>query len=182
MRIQLKLIVLSLLLPISVFAQNGKKFPSIEGETLKDRKVVLPQDTKGKYTLIAVAYSKKSDELLKGWYSPMYRTFVEPPEVAFIPTDDYDVNMYFVALLKGIYKVADNKISNKMKSGIDAKFHKNMVIYTGKINDYKKQLNLGQKDLPYFFVLDKNGNIVYHTQGAYSDKKLYEIQSAIETE
>ena len=104
MRIQLKLIVLSLLLPISIFAQNGKKFPSIEGETLKDKKVVLPQDTKGKFTLIAVAYSKKSDDLLKGWYSPMYRTFVEPPEVAFIPTDDYDVNMYFVALLKGIYK------------------------------------------------------------------------------
>ena len=182
MRIHLKLFVLILLLPLSVTAQNGKSFPFIEGETLKDKKVALPKDTKGKYTLVGIAYSKKSDDLLKGWYSPMYRTFIDPPEVAFIPTDDYDVNMYFVALLKGIYKVADNKITSKMKAGIDPKFHKNMVIYHGKIKEYKKELNLGQKDLPYFFVLNENGKIVYHTEGAYSDRKLYEIQSAIETE
>lgn len=30
----------------------GKVFPSMEAETVEDKKVVLPTDTKGKYTLI----------------------------------------------------------------------------------------------------------------------------------
>ncbi|MEM1134486.1 MAG: hypothetical protein AAGI07_01515 [Bacteroidota bacterium] len=174
--------IVILLFPLFTFGQKGKPFPYLEGETLNDRKVVLPKETMGKYTLIGIAYSRRSDELLKGWYGPLYRTFVSPPEVAFIPQDDYDINMYFIALMKGIYKVADKKITQKMKTGIDKKFHNNLLMYQGKINSYKSELDLGEKDLPYFFVLDEKGKIVYQTKGVYTDKKMYEIQSAIETD
>ncbi len=177
-----KLILILLFLPLFVQAQKGKTFPNVSGETLNDKNISVPASTKGKYTLIGVAYSKKSDELLKGWYSPLYNTFISPPTSSLFPQDDYDINMYFIALMKGIYKVADKGITNKMKKGIDRKFHDNVLVYQGKIREYKKELNLGQKDLPYFFVLDKNGNIVYHTSGAYSDKKKFNIQSAIEIE
>ena len=177
-----KLIVILLLFPLFSYAQKGKVFPAVSGETLTDKNVTVPSSTKGKYTLVGVAYSKKSDDLLKGWYSPLYNTFISPPTSSLFPQDDYDINMYFIALMKGIYKVADKGITKKMKDGIDKKFHDNVLIYQGKINEYKKELKLGEKDLPYFFVLDKNGNIVYHTSGAYSDKKKFDIQSAIEIE
>lgn len=179
---QLNLIVTLIFLSLFSFAQKGKIFPVVSGETLTSKKVTVPSSTKGKYTLIGVAYSKKSDELLKGWYSPLYNTFISPPTSSLFPQDDYDINMYFIALMKGIYKVADNTITKKMKKGIDKKFHDNILIYQGKIKEYKKELRLGEKDLPYFFVLDKNGKIVYHTSGAYSDKKKFNIQSAIDTE
>jgi hypothetical protein len=182
MKNQLKLILILLIFPLFCFAQKGKIFPVVEGETLTNKNISVPVSTKGKYTLVGVAYSKKSDDLLKGWYSPMYNTFVSPPTSSMFPQDDYDVHMYFVALMKGIYKVADKGITNKMKEGIDKRFHDNILVYQGKIKDYKKELNLGEKDVPYFFVLDKKGKIVYHTSGAYSDKKMFNIQSAIETE
>jgi len=179
---QLSLIVILVFLSFLSFAQKGKVFPVVSGKTLTNKNISLPSNTKGKYTLIGVAYSKKSDDLLKGWYSPLYNTFISPPTSSLFPQDDYDINMYFIALMKGIYKVADNTITKKMKQGIDKKFHDNVLLYQGKIKDYKKELKLGEKDLPYFFVLDKNGKIVYHTSGAYSDRKKFNIQSAIETE
>ncbi|WP_020533707.1 hypothetical protein [Flexithrix dorotheae] len=174
------LVISIIFLSFQSFAQRGKVFPQITGETLSDKSMTLPSDTRGKYTLVGMAYSKKSDNLLKQWFSPLHQTFIDPPKNDLFPDDDgYDVNMYFVALLKGIYKTANGTITKKMKAGIQPKFHDNTMIYQGSIKEYKKQLKLGEKDLPYFFVLDKNGNIVYHTSGAYSDKKLYEIMSAV---
>ena len=37
----------------------GKMFPDMEAETVEDKKINLPTDTKGKYTLLGLAYSKK---------------------------------------------------------------------------------------------------------------------------
>jgi alkyl hydroperoxide reductase subunit AhpC len=45
------------------FAQViGKAFPEMIAETVDDKKVNLPQDVKGKYTLLGLAYSKKSED------------------------------------------------------------------------------------------------------------------------
>ncbi|HNR73963.1 MAG TPA: hypothetical protein PKM03_07045, partial [Cyclobacteriaceae bacterium] len=54
----------------------GKQFPDMEAETVEDKKVNLPADTKGKYTLLGLAYSKKSEDELNTWFSPIYNKFV----------------------------------------------------------------------------------------------------------
>lgn len=176
------LFLIANLITISFFtwAQKGQIFPTVEGETLTGKSVTLPAAAKGKCTLMGVAYSQKSEELLKQWYQPIYTHFVEQPESSFVPTEKYDVNLYFVALLKGIYKTVDGTIEKKMKQGLNAKYHPMTVLYKGNIQDYKKTLVLDDKDLPYFFVLDANGKIVYHTSGAYSTRKLGEIMEAID--
>ena len=51
------------------FAQvTGKMFPDLEAETVEDKKVKLPEATKGKYTLLGLAYSKKSEDELNSWF------------------------------------------------------------------------------------------------------------------
>jgi len=178
-----KIFIFLLLLFIApiTFAQKGQVFPNIAGETLKGSSLSIPNQTKGKKTLIGVAFSKKSDELLKAWYAPIYKRFIDPPQVAFIPQDEYDINMYFLAMMKGIYKVADGKIMKEMREGLDTRYHDKTIVYQGKIKDYKKELDLGRKDLPYFFVLDENGKIVYHTEGAYNSRKMNEIVAAMDS-
>ncbi len=172
-------LAIALLFALQASAQKGKQFPQLPGETLKGQNMEIPAQTRGKRTLIGLAYSKKSDDLLKQWYSPIYNTFIEPPSTSLFPQDEYDINMYFVALLKGIYSVADGKIMKEMRDGIDPRYHERTLVYAGNIKDYRKSLNLDNKDLPYFFVLDNNGKIVYHTSGAYSRKKLTEIMRAV---
>ena len=58
----------------------GNIFPAMEAETVEDKKVMLPQDTKGKYTLLGLAYSKKSEDELNSWFGPIYNKFVRKPE------------------------------------------------------------------------------------------------------
>jgi hypothetical protein len=60
---KLGLLVLTVFLSFLSNAQvTGKMFPEMEAETVEDKKVKLPQDTKGKFTLLGLAYSKKSEE------------------------------------------------------------------------------------------------------------------------
>ncbi|MCS7004149.1 MAG: hypothetical protein NZM38_02350 [Cytophagales bacterium] len=175
-----KIIFLLSLFSQSVWGQIGLLFPEIEGITLKEKKMSIPSSTKGKVTLVGIAYSKKSDELLKEWHNPMYETFINPPKSVLVPTDEYDVHMYFIGMLRGLADVVSDKIIKDMKVKIDSKLHSNVLVYEGSIKEYKELLKLGEKELPYFFVLDKNGKIVYTTSGAYSDAKMDDIVEVVE--
>ena len=54
-----------------------------------------------------------------------------------------------------------------------------MIIYR-KLKKYKEELDFEKKDIPYFFVLDADGKIVFATNGAYSDAKMESIEAVIE--
>jgi hypothetical protein len=163
---------LFLLICLQVSAQQANLFPTISGTTLQDKKVSIPADTKGKYTLIGITYSQKSVETLSPWFQAVYETFIDD--------SDYEVNMYFVTMLAGAKELAAGVIEKKMKQGIDPELHPYILLYKGDIGEYKKVLNMPDKEIPYFFVLDKDGNIIYQTSGAYSEKKMEEIESKIE--
>ena len=174
-------VVLALFTINNVYAQEGTIFPNLDGKTVSGKNITFPQDTKGKITLIGVAFSKKSDKLLKPWFNPTYETFMaEPDPNSFFPTTAYDVNVYFVGMLKGLAKKASGKIESSMNKKLDPKLHKHTVLSPVKLKDYKKVLNFGAKDQPYFYILDSTGKIIYATSGAYSERKMEEITDAIE--
>ncbi len=157
-------------------------FPKIDGNTLQDKAMSLPNDTKGKMTLVGLAFSKKSDEDLRSWFQPTYRTFIDPPKNSLIPADHYDVNIVFIPMLKGAANMASNKIIAKMKEGIDPLLHSYVLVYEGSIAEYKDSLKFGAKDVPYFYVLDNDGNIIYNTFGEYTEEKFDEILELFEVE
>jgi len=163
------------------FAQKGASFPEIEGETLTNQKITVPTDTKDKITLVGIAYSKKSEELLQQWFEPAHRTFVDPPKEVFIPVTEYDVNLFFIPMIKGIEKAAEAAIVKHLTRNIDPKLHQYVLVYKGAIGEYKKTLKLGRKDYPYFFMIGKDGKILYNTSGAYSEEKMNEITELLES-
>lgn len=166
------------LLFISLFAgqlaqaQVGAMFPALTGTTLEDKSVSLPKDTKGKFTLVGVAYSQKAEDVLKKWFQPVYSTFIDQ--------SDYEVNTYFVPMIGGIKEMAAGAIEKRMKKGIDPKLHKHTLLYTGEVASYKKALGLNAKDTPYFFVIDKEGKIIYATSGEYSDDKISAVEEIVD--
>lgn len=174
MKNTIKLFVFALLMwgGITTQAQNGKMFPDLTGTTLEDKTITIPKDTKGKYTLVGVAYSQKADEALRGWFQPVYETFMDE--------SDYDVHVYFVGMISGIKEVAAGTIENKMKKGVDPVLHKHTLLYKGEAGKYKDLLSLKEKDTPYFFLLDKTGKVVYTTSGAYSDAKLEKAEEILD--
>jgi hypothetical protein len=48
------------------------------------------------------------------------------------------------------------------------------------LKTYKEALDFEKKDIPYFFVVDPEGKIVYATSGKYSEAKMAAIEENIE--
>ncbi len=163
-------------------AQVGMMFPNLEGESLTNQPLVIPNDTKGKTTLIGVAYSKKSEQDLKTWFNPVYQTFIHKPKNPGLFHTSYDVNVYFVPMFTGVKKAAYKTVMKKMKAKTDPKLVPHVLFYKGELKKYKQELDFKKKDVPYFFVLDESGKIVYATSGSFSDTKMEEIESFVEEE
>lgn len=173
------LFTLALLFVLTVtYAQD--KFPDISGKTLENKQVTIPMATKGKYTLIGIAYSQKAENDLKTWYQPVFDMFIHKSANSFLPVDEYDVNIYFIPMITGIAKGASGKIEQKMKENIDKTLQPYILLYEGEIKTYKTSLKMNEKDQPYFFVLDENGQIVYACSGAYSEEKMDSITEILD--
>lgn len=157
----------------------GKTFPMLEAETVEDKKVNLPDETKGKYTLLGMAYSKKSEDELNSWFQPIFEKFIQKNKGLF-EGFAYDVNVYFVPMFTGVNAAATGTAKRKALKNVDPQLLPYILFYKGEIKSYKEALDFEKKDIPYFFVLDTEGKIVYATSGKYSSKKLQEIEDVIE--
>ena len=63
----------------------------------------------------------------------------------------------------------------KIKKTIDNRLEPYILFYKGNLKDYEEALGFDGKDVPYFFLLNEDGEITYTTYGRYSDKKMQEI-------
>ncbi len=176
------LILTSLFIGIFSFsqAQIGKQFPSMEGESLTNKMIDIPNDLKGKYSIIGLAYSKKSEDALKTWFEPAYYQFIYKPETPSLFAGNYDVNVYFVPMFTGAKRPAYKAVMKKVKKTIDERLLPYVLFYKGELKKYKKELGFKGKDVPYFFIIDENGKIIHSTSGRYTDAKMSEITDYIE--
>lgn len=157
----------------------GKMFPGMEAETVEDKKVNLPTDVKGKYTLLGLAYSKKSEDELNSWFGPVYNKFIKKA-TGLMAGMGYDVNVYFVPMFTGVNAAATGTAKKKALKNIDPQLLPYILFYKGELKTYKEALDFEKRDIPYFFVLDKEGKIVYATSGGFTEDKLGEVEDSIE--
>jgi hypothetical protein len=159
---------------------TGKLFPNMEAETVEDKKVMLPRDVGGKFTLLGLAYSKKAEDELNTWFSPVFEKFVRKHTGSLFEGMGYDVNVFFVPMFTGVNAAATGTAKKKALKNIDPQLLPNILFYKGELKPYKDALDFEKKDTPYFFVLNSDGKIVYATSGKFSEKKMDEVESAIE--
>jgi hypothetical protein len=173
-------VVFGLLLAVAVEAQvTGKMFPDMEAETVEDKKVKLPQEAKGKFTLLGLAYSKKSEEELNSWFQPVFEKFIQKTS-GVLAGFSYDVNVYFVPMFTGVNAAATGTAKRKALKNIDPQLLPYVLFYKGELKPYKDALDFEKKDIPYFFVLDPEGKIIYATSGKYTDSKMDKVESVME--
>lgn len=161
-------------------AQIGDIFPAMEAESLTNDFVNIPEDIKGKYSIIGLAYSKKSEQDLKSWYSPAYNTFIYKPEKPSVFASNYDVHVFFVPMFTGAKRPAYKSVMKKVQKGLDPRLKPHVLFYKGQIKEYKKALNFKGKDVPYFFVIDPDGKITHTVSGSYTDGKMQAIVDKVE--
>jgi hypothetical protein len=151
----------------------------MEAQTADDKVVKLPVDVQGKYTLLGLAYSKKSEDELNSWFEPVFSKFIQKTK-GLMAGFGYDVNVYFVPMFTGINAAATGTAKKKAIKNVDPQLLPYILFYKGELKPYKEALDFERKDIPYFFVLDPSGKILYATSGAYSESKMDQVEAVIE--
>ena len=186
----MKKTVLILLVAIVAFAFKpyqgvvGKMFPAMTCENYNGKQILLPDVAKGKITLIGMAFSNAAEKDLKTWIDPLYNTFIpsekqkEEDNPFDISSINYDVNLYFVPMFTKANQLMSKGAKDKIKKESNPALYPYLLFYEGD-KTYKEELDFEQKDVPYFFVIDKTGKIKYATSGSFDEKKLDEIIDAV---
>ncbi len=159
---------------------EGTRFPDMETETVEDEIVNIPNDVSDKYTLLGLAYSKKAGDDLNTWFSPVYNKFIKETTGVFA-SFSYDINVFFIPMFTGIKAVATSAAKKKTANELDPLLIPNILFYKGDLKTYKDALEFDKKDVPYMFLLDKEGNIVYATSGEYTDEKIEAIEEILDS-
>lgn len=157
----------------------GRSFPQMTAETADDKMVTLPADVGGKYTLVGLAYSKKSEDELNSWFQPVFEKFVQKSK-GLMAGFTYDVNVYFIPMFTGVNAAATGTAKKKAAKSIDPQLLPYILFYKGDLKPYKEALDFEKRDIPYFFVLDPTGKIVFATSGKYTEEKMDAVEEKIE--
>ena len=176
----MKIILFTLLAFTSVKlvdAPIGQLFPDLKGESLTDKVISIPNDTKGKSTIICMAYSDDAEKDLKSWYQPAYDKYIAKTGLM---DDAYDINLYFVPMFTGVKEGMVGNAKKQMKEGVQEDLQPHILVYKGALDAYKDKLKMDDKKKPYIFVLDKEGKIIYVTSGGYTEEKMDEIDDKLE--
>ena len=171
----MRVILFSFILILIHTLSSAQEFPELEGENLNHEQVLIPNDIQGKHTLIGLAFSKKSEKYLNQWFDPVYQQLIAPPKEGSLFAFSYDVNVYFIPMLTGAKRPAYKEVMKRVEKDVDAQLHPNILFYKGSLNSYKDALKIKDKNLPYFYLLDKTGKIIYATSGSYNPRKLQSI-------
>ncbi len=158
------------------------QFPDMNTSTADGKELNLPKDTRGKYTLLGLAFSKKSESDLNSWMEPVFWKFIHKPTTQtgqLFAETSYDVNAYFVPMFTGIKTAATKTAKKQALKKLDPRLIPSVLFYKGKLKPFKDALDFQQKDIPYFFVLDENGKIIYATSGKYTEEKIAKIEEMI---
>lgn len=165
------------LLALGCTLKAQRSFPLIEGITLNQQKLTVPF-LNGKTTIIAIAYSRNAEDDMKKWLNPLYETFVRKEKSAggLSSAEVYDVNFFFIPLISGFKKIAED-----FKKGTDKEYWP-YIVDTEKtdIKEVQKKMEVKDKDTPYFYVLDKQGKVIFETSGKYQEAKLSKLEEAAE--
>jgi ATP10 protein len=142
------------------------KFPNLKVETLSKNKIELPNNN---ITIACIVFEQNSQSKVDTWTVPIVEKY---------PNDN--IIYLEIPMIKAGYKFASGFIDNGMRGGVPKDLHDNVATYYGKLNKYKTDLLMFDKNSCYLFLIDKNGIIKYTTESMASPEKLKALYSEVE--
>lgn len=167
------------LLPALFAFTTADNFPTIQCTNLKDKQVTLPADVAGKRTVIALMLSTKADKYMQKWAQPLYNSLMAEGMGGMMGGNMYNANLCFVGAVRGIAKIALPEMIKKARKEVDTKYHTNFMYTEGDIDGLTKALNITDRSIPHFIVIETDGKILHHASGEFTDAKLNDITGAL---
>ena len=147
------------------------KFPDISGENLEKKKYNIPYDLEGELNLLIVPFQRWHQSLADEW--SVFLNIIEK--------SNQDFRYYEVPTLNSGYKVMRFMIDGGMRAGIPDRSvrERTITLYTNKPL-FEEQLNINSEDTIYLFLIRRNGEILWRSEGEYDKQKGEELLKTIE--
>jgi len=147
------------------------KFPDISGENLEKKKYNIPYDLEGELNIVIVPFQRWHQSLVDEW--SVFLNNIERSNRKF--------RYYEVPTLNSGYKIMRFMIDGGMRAGIPDRGvrERTITLYTNKPL-FEEQLNINSEDTIYLFLIRRNGEILWRSQGEYDKQKGEELLKTIE--
>lgn len=172
----MKPIALFSLLACAAAAHGQDRFPTMHGERADGSTLELPGSPDTPFIVIGLAYGQKAQPALEDWYEPAYLRFVAKHGLF---ANAYQTEVYFVPLFTGANKAAYAPSLKRFRQSAEPEVADRVVFVKDDADELRQALGLKDKDIPYFFVVDREGRIVHRASGDFTDEKLEEIEEVL---
>lgn len=152
-------------------ASIGSEAPKLHGETLNGQRIVLPDASLGKATLLALGFSKKGGEHTGPWRDHFSADFGSNPHVA-----------YFVAaMLQNAPAMFRGMIRSSMRGGTPTAARGHVLTSTSDEAVWKAYLHVTDDSVPAVLLLDTSGRALWSYNGSFDLKHYQDLKTAVTT-
>jgi hypothetical protein len=138
------------------------RFPQVSGTNLLRRKVTLPDDLQGSFNILFVAFQQRQQALIDAWV----------PRVRQLEQSFPVVQFYEIPVIQKLNFLSQTFINEGMRAGIPnhTTREKTITLYLDKL-EFRRILEIPHEETIWVLVLDREGNVLWRAEGAYSVEK-----------
>jgi len=147
------------------------KFPEVIGANLLRQKISLPDDLQGELNILFIAFQQRHQAWVDSWVPTARQLEQVFPGVQF----------YELPVIWKMNRFSQTFINEGMRAGIpnQATRQKTITLYTDK-GAFRQALDLPNEESIYVLVVDRQGDVLWRTEGAYSEEKGEALTKAIQ--
>jgi hypothetical protein len=149
---------------------SGSEPPSLRGQTLDGKPIVLPVAAAGKVTLLVLGASRKGGDRTGPWKDHFVADFGSNPNATY----------YVAALLQGAPGPFRGMIRSSMRSGTPVASQGHVLTSTSDNDAWKKYLNMRDDALPGVLLLDGSGRARWSYNGVFDPGQYQALKQAVE--
>jgi hypothetical protein len=150
-------------------AQSSPQMPRVEGESLTGRKVVLPDDARGKLAVLVFGFTKASKGSTRAWGDKILSEF----------GGQAGLELYQLPVLEAVPGFIRGMVISGMKSGVKENTRDHFVPILQGESELKKLVSYKEPDDAYLVVLDPAGQIVQQLHSPFSDAPYGQLRDKI---
>jgi hypothetical protein len=154
-----------------VQTHSNAQFPTVTGSNLQRRKLILPQDFQGEHNLVFIAFQQWQQNQVDTWIPFARRLEQSHPEVRY----------YELPTIQQRNALARTFINEGMRAGIPDRVarERTITLYLDK-EAFRQSLQLPGEDDIYVLLLDRQGQVLWREEGAFTPEKGESLAAAVE--
>jgi len=163
--------LLLLWLASSVSAQNQSLMPRVEGESFAGRKVVLPDDAKGKVAVLVFGFTRASKVPTSAWSDKIFSEF--GTQTGF--------ELYQLPVLEDVPHLIRGMVISGIKKGVKENMRDHFVPVLEGESELKKLVSYKESDGAYLVILAPSGQIAQQMHGPLGDAAYESLRKEVQT-